>query len=527
MLLFLFCIALAVRLLLLFKYPHVIFLHEADAIGYFNISKSIISTWGLGDTATHFPPFYPFLVVIFSLFFDDLDISGRLVSSVSGSLLIVPVYFIGRELYNRRVGLFSAILAIFFGEFLNFSLQPLTQITYVAVLFTAIYVSILVLKDNSLVLSLILGLISGAIYLTRPEGILFFFFVLVVISAYFFLSKIFLLRDKFKMLALISGGFLVLTLPYINYLHTQIGLWTISGKAGITSIGVDESAKLLPDGKTLGESLKGKVTSSNLLQDPRKLFSEYVVNLGKFLNLIPERFPLYSLVFVFLGAFALFKSMWPFHDWLRVTIVSLSLGSMAVVLPVFAFSKIAIAPSYILPLFPLMLIFLSAGIVYSEDRLFCLMGRMGLSKIKKMGNWSLGSIVLISVFSFTSIMPLWRELDSRNFKYYAASQKYFLKDTGTWIKNNTNKDSVIMTRWSVIVFYAEREYVYIADGDVPSLIKYAKRKNVNYLIIDSASVPRRRPGLVALLNPYASHFGLKAVYAQKKYGTKIIIYKVL
>ncbi|MEK9149486.1 MAG: hypothetical protein AAB267_05510, partial [Candidatus Desantisbacteria bacterium] len=76
---------------LLFEFPHVVFLHEADAPAYFSIAKGIAENWEL--LGTHFPPFYPFLIAIAAIFTDDIDISGRVTSSVMGALLFFPVYF--------------------------------------------------------------------------------------------------------------------------------------------------------------------------------------------------------------------------------------------------------------------------------------------------------------------------------------------------------------------------------------------------------------------------------------------------
>ncbi|GAI16774.1 unnamed protein product, partial [marine sediment metagenome] len=52
-----------------------------------------------------------------------IDAVGAYVPAILGTLTIIPVYFIGKELFNRWVGILAAALvAILPGEFLNRSL---------------------------------------------------------------------------------------------------------------------------------------------------------------------------------------------------------------------------------------------------------------------------------------------------------------------------------------------------------------------------------------------------------------------
>jgi hypothetical protein len=64
-------------------------------------------------------------------------------------------------------------------------------------------------------------------YLTRPEGFLLFALVLAFL---FFLRLISRLTVPYKQLALLLLVFSVLSFPYLLYLRTTIGQWTLSGK---------------------------------------------------------------------------------------------------------------------------------------------------------------------------------------------------------------------------------------------------------------------------------------------------------
>lgn len=524
----LFIISLALRLYLLFEFPHVVFLDEADAMGYFAIAKSIINTCGLGNTSIHFPPFYPFLIVIASAFTDDIEIAGRVASSVMGAFLVFPVYSIGKELYSKMVGYLSAIIIVFFGIFVESSLQPLTQTTYLTILMTIIYLGLLSLRKHSISIYIPLGLACAALYLTRPEGfiaILCMVFVLVVAP-----YKEMAAKSKLKMLSWMLAGFFILALPYINYLHNQTGKWTISGKAAVAVIGVDASARLLPDGRTVGQASSGKVGLKDLFPSPEAFFKTYWENMVKFARIIPNHFPAFSLFLASAGLFVTIISILYTEKSLRM-LKALQIGilfaGLAVILPVFAFSTLSIAPSYIFPLFPIITLWFARGVVGIEDGFFNTIIKLtGFGRLERLKQWSLAATAAVLFFSYSSIFPIWNDLSSEEFRGFAASQKFFLKDTGLWLKSNASKDSAIMSRWSNMGFYADRKWVYIPDGEIPEVVKYAKEHGVTHIVIDSNAVPRRRPRLAPLLNP-VNFDGLRPVYAREEYWIRVIIYEVL
>src|SRR3989304_7935181 len=96
-----------------------------DACTYLSISKSILngklSTDFLGGGEIIFPPLYPLITSAFYLIFQNLELSALIVSLISGSLLIIPVYFLTRSMYGERAGWFSAIFILFSPVMINWS----------------------------------------------------------------------------------------------------------------------------------------------------------------------------------------------------------------------------------------------------------------------------------------------------------------------------------------------------------------------------------------------------------------------
>ncbi len=83
-----------------------------------------------------------------------------------------------------------------------------------------------------------------------------------------------------------------------------------------------------------------------------------------------------------------------------------------------------------------------------------------------------------------------------------------------------------MSRWSNIGYYGERGWIALADGAIEEVIAYAKRNGITHIVIDSDSVPRRRPQLLNLLDPSLPHAGLTPVYADERFYTRVVIYQV-
>jgi len=145
-----------------------------------------------------------------------IEIVGAYFPALLGALVTVPVYFIGRELFNRNVGLLSAaLIAILPGEFLHVSILGYTDHHVAEVLFstTAALLFILAIKrakvketsfshirrkewgnvKQPLVYALLTGLVLGLYLLSWTGGILFVFLIVAYIIIQYIIDH---LRSK-------------------------------------------------------------------------------------------------------------------------------------------------------------------------------------------------------------------------------------------------------------------------------------------------------------------------------------------
>jgi hypothetical protein len=529
--LFLFTLALGVRLYFLLAFPHVITLSEADAMGYISIARSIMNTGGLGDTALHFHPFYPLLAGLVNLLVPNIELASRLASTVMGALLVVPLYLAAEELADRRTAFLSALAAALFWNFIDNSLVPLSQQTYLTLFVVAIYLGVTLVRSRTAWRYLALGFTCGALYLTRPEGILAFFYLAPLTIWITVADKSLPPAKRILLLGGLILSFFLVIFPYLNYLHSHTGRWTISGKAGMTMLGIDSSLRLLPDGRTMGDAAASGTGTASLVPNLAEFLSSYGITLVKFLKVIPGQLPTPCLLFALAGLAVSLGALYPLAKEGRGTKalqLAVTLTGVVLVLPVFAFNTIAVQAGYILPLFPLLIMFACRGAVAGEEYLLTALRRLHLPISTRLCQWALLSAALVLLFGYHSIMPPWRETRLPAVKDFILGQQFLLKETGTVLKKSTPPNSIIMSRWSNMGFYGDRKWIGLVDGEVQEVVLYAKKHNVSYLVIDSVAVPHRRPKLLPLLEqPFAGHAGLQPIHVNTRYGVLVVIYKII
>ncbi len=118
--------ALLYRIVFLWAMPRV--LDTADAIHYIETARHLAAGdfWGYDPKI---PVLYPLLGAFLSLFIQDMEWACRMVSFVASVLLIVPVYMLARDIYDRRTACFSAIVVMFWPWLADYGCRVATEAT--------------------------------------------------------------------------------------------------------------------------------------------------------------------------------------------------------------------------------------------------------------------------------------------------------------------------------------------------------------------------------------------------------------
>jgi dolichyl-diphosphooligosaccharide--protein glycosyltransferase len=165
-------------------------------------------------------PFFPWLIAgIIRLVtqgaptLHTMEVVAAYMPAILGTLTLIPVYFIGKELFNRWVGVISAALvAILPGEFLHRSLLGFTDHHVAEVLFSTVCILFLIMAikrarereisfnhilnrnwstiTKPLVYTLLAGVFLGIYLLTWQGGLLFIFIIFVYLVIQFIMDHL-------------------------------------------------------------------------------------------------------------------------------------------------------------------------------------------------------------------------------------------------------------------------------------------------------------------------------------------------
>jgi 4-amino-4-deoxy-L-arabinose transferase-like glycosyltransferase len=143
-----------------------------------------------------------------------MQLSAQIASALAGILLVLPMYFLGRDLLNRSAGFWGTALFQCLPVSARALSDGLSEATFLLFMATALLFAVRGLRRGAAGWFVLSGLCGGFAYLTRPEG------ALVVIA-----SSIVLL-----LAALIPGG----RQQWRRILACQAGLLTAALAAGLS-----------------------------------------------------------------------------------------------------------------------------------------------------------------------------------------------------------------------------------------------------------------------------------------------------
>lgn len=126
-------------------------------------------------------PLYPAALLLTNLLIDRCGVlrgdavrqwivSGQVVAMTAGLLLIVAVYRLAAELFDRRVGLVAAGCAALLPEFARFSAEALSDTLHLTLFVAGLTLGAVAFRRNALWQLGVAGVLSGLAFLVRPEG---------------------------------------------------------------------------------------------------------------------------------------------------------------------------------------------------------------------------------------------------------------------------------------------------------------------------------------------------------------------
>lgn len=130
-------------------------------------------TWG----PNFFPPLYDFLVALLLNVFGNNYFVARLLGVIMGTLSSILIYIIASRLYNRTVGILSALLLSVAGIYINRMVLSYNAIEFFFLLTIIFYIKLR--ETNNRKWSLLTGMSAGLSFLSSYLGIISIIFLLL------------------------------------------------------------------------------------------------------------------------------------------------------------------------------------------------------------------------------------------------------------------------------------------------------------------------------------------------------------
>ena len=101
------------------------------------------------------------------------------------------------------------------------------------------------------------------------------------------------------------------------------------------------------------------------------------------------------------------------------------------------------------------------------------------------------------------------------------------RTAGEWIAENTPEDARIMTRSFHVQGYSDRDVVAMPSAEYRSMLEFARRMGVSYIVADENTIRRRRPEVYdILMRETGAPAGLELVHEFTERGVVVKIYQL-
>lgn len=486
---------------------------NGDGVYYTILGERFVSGDFSGGISAYWSPLYSVMTGIFSQLFNDREFGGRFVSLVAGALLVVPSYYLIEEFVGGRAAFIGSVLLVFHPFLIQASGWVMTESVYTLILTSCVLYGWYALSRGDRRAYLLTGLLLGAAFLTKPEAIGYLVLVFVLmIGAKIFSTK----KNLSRLLAnylIVLLGFSVFFLPYFFHLRQKTGEWTLSQKIAVNLPAIDYEGDLLAltsNGRMTmmdriwGDDYETEYRTASV-QDGNPAPSFQFSQLGSTVSILGLRtaelvkkqvrdyFPaVLPIPFIIVAIVGFFRRPW---TRLRAAKEVFLLSFVMCTLVGYAASSVELR--YLFPLVPILIAWVASGAVefarWLTDSIREIAGRP----------YRIVNIEVASVFTLVLLLAAFTPLFFAVFGTEEPGRvPYEEKTAGLWIKDHEGSSRpVIMAPNILPAFYAGAKHLYLPDEDLSTVIEYARRRQVDYIVFSkrrtkaSAVVPSDDKGV--------------------------------
>jgi 4-amino-4-deoxy-L-arabinose transferase-like glycosyltransferase len=545
--LFLLASALVLRIFLAYRFRFAVSFDEAH---YLRLAAAFLQHGPFALLHPYWPPFFPLVIAVFKLPVGNLETAGRLVNILAGCLTVALVYRMARELFSRREALISAAFMAFYPPVAFHSTNVMPESLFSLLALAGIVFGWKALRRKRLLPGLAAGLLWGAAYLVKPEGI-GFLAVFLVFTLLYTVARGFKNGGWKRLPAAIAAGlgFVIVALPYWLYLHEVTGKWTLSTKGSVNqqlevSVAFQDAANpdpfyhLTVDNRhlpvdmayhfgTLRELSGLQARSGRVVAVTRgRVAQKYVRN---FYHTVKDAIPgLLTLVPFVLFVCGLTGSV---YGRRRSGFFLFVLANLAffwfLVIPMFHLNE-----RYFLPLLPVCLVWMGRGAVsltlwVSENMEALFSQQAGQSP------WTArfaAACVVFFILGFGFFPEAARFAGMRADSADLWADPVELKRAGEWIRSQSDHPASLMDVNKAVDFYAGqydiRKGASFSYDPVDRNLIYARHRGAEYMVFSSRYLSWY-PNLRPLIEKKGLPAGLTLVYeSDQPAGVRTVVYRV-
>src|SRR3990172_12028980 len=164
-----------------------------DSCLYLSYAKSILtgkfSFNFRGDVETVLPPLYSLSDAVFAFLTGNFETAGILVSAIAGALLIIPVFYLAKAIYNEKAAWVSSVLVFLSPVLIHWSGVILTDSLFITLFISGIALGLCALERRSKLFILLSGIFVWLSYMTRVIGLVALPIILMWVLVVFFKSS--------------------------------------------------------------------------------------------------------------------------------------------------------------------------------------------------------------------------------------------------------------------------------------------------------------------------------------------------
>lgn len=508
-----------------------------DESDYAMLGRNLFAGQGFttaGYPEVHYPPLLPIVLGAAQQITASPEIASNLVYMLCSTLLVLPFYGLIRRFYGQRVGAMACVLlAIFPALGVNLLYWgTMSEPLYLLLLYSGLSALWQSLEGDRWMPALLAGLCMALAYLTRPDAILYMALAVVLLLLWPLWRKGHHEQRDWVKLAAFLGAFVLLSLPYVVYLHRHTGQWTFSGKVGVTfDLGkaVIESdpadydratARLDDSGNHIIWFSPQRFESqssmmSQVLANPLGLARRILANLSLWQSgfFALRALPFFTLVFMALG---LFRRPWGKER------VRQELFLLLALLPPFGFLALHIELRFFAPLFPILLAWIALGLDH-----------LGQWLHETWLNWRGGRPfqrplwpTLLKWLPYVLMVAYFLVMLPGNARNAQAATDFSHKETGLWLQANTPVQARIMCRDVAIAVYANRDWVPSPHAPYDDWLAYARYHGVDYIVAYEHELTVLRPMLSFLLDTDNPPPELELVQIGGNDSRRTVVYRI-